>query len=141
MDTILFSSQPTGFSSSGGNIDRYCLATLIHSSAMAAESGPLSATRRPVFIMCPSSPMIRRASSNRANACCAFRASLGTVSLRNRSTDSVSSGPFPSHFSTSRKEKGRSLLNLNGARVHSEERTCGHSAEFGSCPRQDGRCW
>ena len=139
-NTILFSSQPTGFSSTG-NIDRYRLAALFHSSAIIAELGPLSATRRPVFIICSSSPMIKRASSNRSNACCAFCASLGTVSLRNRSTDSMSLGSFLSWFSTSRKEKGRSLINLNGACVHSRERTCGHFANLGSCLPQDGRYW
>jgi hypothetical protein len=43
------------------------------------------------------------------------------------------SGSLPSCFSTSRKEKCRSNINLSGACVDSKEHTCGHSAKFGSC--------
>src|SRR6266851_610011 len=52
--------------------------------------------------------MTTRASSNRASLFCAVCASLGTVSLRNRSTDSMLSDSFPSCISTSRKRGVRS---------------------------------
>lgn len=76
-----------------GQASWYFLATLRHSLATAPGSGPRRVTRRP-FFMWASSPMIGSASSNRSSLLCAAWASLGTISLRNRSTDSMLSGSF-----------------------------------------------
>ncbi|KAH9077656.1 hypothetical protein EDB83DRAFT_2671419 [Lactarius deliciosus] len=77
--------------------------TFLHSCATAVKSGlgPRRAILRPVF-MRASSPITRSASSNRARLFCAMCASFGTMSLRNRSTDSTLSDSFPARISASR---------------------------------------
>lgn len=100
---VLYLIQPSG-SSSSGSIDWYCLANFLHSCATALKLGlgPRRATLRPVF-MRASSPMTKRASSNRARLFCAVCASFGTTSLRKISTDSMLSDSLPSRISTRKK--------------------------------------